>query len=656
MFSTYTIFAYNTKDIDSMKTYRLGEIEITESRGSLKKINKASITELPYYKIQNSDVNSMSDMQFLLPSANIRTNSRGESMLFVRGAGERQLGLFFDGVSMNIPWDNRLDLTFVPTDVIGRIRINKSSSSIFYGSNVIGGAVSIATLERSNPGYGLTLKMQAGEGNTKSYSLLHDGKIGHFNYIANLSYLSSDGIMLSTNAPKGLGNQDSSSSLRSNTDQERLNAYLRGEYNFNDKTTIGLSLSYTAQEKGVAPETFADNDARFWRFPERNRMIVTLNGEHNFSDIFTLKATLWYDLFSQQINDYTSFNYVDINEIQYDDDKTAGTRMSLSYLIGGEHKLSYVFNGFITTHEQANDQNPAAEYSQNTISTGLEYTGILWDLEISAGAGIDYNKTPKTGFYPESAGESQTDFAGFVNLKYFISDEIALTGGISRRSRFPTMREQFDEAIGTFVTNPDLKPETGLLSELGFVYTNNDFSVNVVGFYNYFDGIIERIRLSKEQDSLRRRMRVNFSEALITGIDLNFSYNPIQELLMEGFCTYMSIDAEQNGKEIEHLVQKPELLAGMSASYKFSFGLKPQFELEYTGKQFDSDPETDGKFLTLDPALIMNIRIGYSFDFYDFAYTEVFIRLNNITDEYKLSQLGLPTAGRTLFAGVTVRI
>jgi hypothetical protein len=84
--------------------------------------------------------------------------------------------------------------------------------------------------------------------------------------------------------------------------------------------------------------------------------------------------------------------------------------------------------------------------------------------------------------------------------------------------------------------------------------------------------------------------------------------------------------------------------------------LKPQVEIEYTGIQYDTDPESDGGFLELEPALLLNFRIGYSIELSDFAHSEVFIRLNNALDEYKLSQWGIPTAGRTLYAGVIVRI
>lgn len=654
-FYSISLFSSEVDKDDTLKVYRLGEVEVLDRRDIIPSIKRASTNEISYHIVQNSDVSSAAQLQLYLPSGYVRTNSRGESMLFVRGAGERQLGLFFDGVAMNIPWDNRLDLTFVPTDIIGNIRVNKSGSSIFYGPNVLGGAVSITTIERANPGYGLNVKLQAGDGNTQSYSILHDGRIDNFNYITNLSYYKTDGSILSAKAPDNLGNQSANSALRSNTASSRINFYGRGEYRFNPESVLGLSFSYTTQEKGVAPETFAGTDARFWKYPERNRMIITLNGMHEINDDFSLKATVWNDIFSQKIEDYKSIEYNEINEIQDDDDNTLGARFSLNYFLSDNQNVSLVINGFTTAHKQSTDGNNETEFSQITVSPGLEYTATFNDFETAAGIGIDYNQTPKTGLFTEEEGASKSDFAGFLMLKYNFSQKFAALGNLSRRTRFPTMREQYDGALGKFKTNPDLKPETGLLSEIGLLYEEEKFNVKISGFYNSYSDLIERIRLSEDQDPQKRRMRVNYAEATVSGIDAKISYSPINNLNIDAFYTYLNTEAKQDGKEIEHLFQKPEMLGGMMAYYRFDFGLKPQIELEYTGKQYDSEPDNPDGFVEIDPSPIMNIRLAYEFILSD-ALVEFYIRLNNVTDEYKLSQYGLPAPGRTFFIGLQTRI
>jgi iron complex outermembrane receptor protein len=643
---------------DTLKTYKLGEVEVTDSRQKVSKIKEVESVDIPYYVIQNSDVISVSDLQLYIPSGVVRTNSRGESMLFIRGAGERQLGLFFDGMYMNIPWDNRLDLTFVPADIIGNIKVNKSANSILYGPNVLGGAVSISTVERTNPGYGLSLKAQAGDGNLKNYSILHDGKVGNFNYLANISYYSRDGFVMSGNAPDDLGNQNNNSSLRTNTDEERTSYYFRGEYHFSDKSIIGASVSHTKQNKGVAPETFAGEDARFWRFPIRERTFIILNGSFELTKSINLKSTLWSDMFSQTIEDYPDIEYDFTTDFSQDSDYTFGTRISLNYSLNDKNRLSFVLNGFTTKHKTVQridfEPNGGPPYKQNTLSTGAEYSGLFNKLEINTGAGFDYNETPSTGFFKEAEGTSQSDFAGFLSIKYLLSDELAIVASSSRRTRFPTMREQYDGALGSFKTNPDLKAETGLLNEAGIVFANDRFNLKAVGFFNLYDDLIERIRLSEEEDPERRRMRVNYANATISGADISFEVKPLRMLSINGFYTYMNTSAEQDGVEIEHLVQKPEMLAGLNAVYSFDFGLSTTLETEYTGVQWDND--INGDYVELDPTISFNLRLGYRFMLGDISMAELFVRLNNLTDEYILSQYGLPEPGRTLYSGFSFRI
>ncbi|MFW5702058.1 MAG: TonB-dependent receptor, partial [Bacteroidota bacterium] len=236
---------------DTLKTYRLGEVVATDfkERGT---ILPSVINKVTYHEIRTSDAASVSQLEAFIPSAFIQTNSRGQTLLFIRGAGERQLGLFFDGALANIPWDNRMDISLIPADIISSINVIKGAGSILYGPNVLGGAVNISTVERSQPGFGAIGRVQAGDGNSQFYSLTHDARIGHFNYIANVSYNTSAGDIVSGNAPADLTNVRENSSLLMNSDRERLSAYARGEYQM-DGTTLGLSVNYIDASQGVTP-------------------------------------------------------------------------------------------------------------------------------------------------------------------------------------------------------------------------------------------------------------------------------------------------------------------------------------------------------------------------------------------------------------------
>jgi iron complex outermembrane receptor protein len=194
----------------------------------------------------------------------------------------------------------------------------------------------------------------------------------------------------------------------------------------------------------------------------------------------------------------------------------------------------------------------------------LEYKGKYDLLSYSVGAVLDYNKTPKTGIFTDYEGNSSTDFGACLSVKYDASEDFAVFGELSRRTRFATMREQFSGALNKFKVNPDLKPETGILAELGVVYELDNSYIKLSGFANFYDDLIVQKKVSPEDS---RKIRYNLAKADIIGAELNLFWNPISTLNLESYFTYMSSKGEENGKEYEHLSNKPDFISTINVNY-----------------------------------------------------------------------------------------
>jgi iron complex outermembrane receptor protein len=660
LFSFVTGIASEAKEVDSIRTYRLGEI-VAESGKISKSSIVGSVNKLDYYQLQRTDATSLTEISKYLSSGYVQTNSRGETLLFLRGAGERQLGLYLDGVLLNVPWDNRVDFSTIPIDIIGKIFVNKGTSSILYGANVLGGAMNISSLERQNEGMGWVGRVQFGDANTQSYSLTNDGKYGNLNYIANISYSGSDGFLLADGGLIDSLSQNPNSSLRTNTDYKRLSTYLRAEYEFGDDLTFGLSYNHSNNEKGIAVlagiKDAKSKDLRFWKYPEIRRDIITLNSEFVADDNLTFKAVLWYDIFGQTIDAYKDISYSELSQKQIDADKTLGARISADYLLNDYQNLVFAVNALQTDHSEtifANFNKTISDFAQQTISAGLEHKLKFNDFLIATGVVWDYNKNPKTGNYIEHEGLSSSDFGFFAGLNYSYSDNIDVFVNSSRRTRFPTMRESFSGALNKFVVNPELKPETGLINELGIKYSKADFTCELTGFATLYDDLIDQIKLSADVDSLKRNMRVNFAKATIAGVEAQFAYRPLKGFFADGYLTYMYSSGEKDGEEIEHLEYKPELMGILSTGYKFDFGFTPSIELEYMGRQWGLGLNDEG-YVELDNYLNINIRLSYGLLINE-IFSEIYLRLNNLTNESSYSKIGLPNVGRTIMSGISVRI
>lgn len=639
---------------DSLKTYRLGEIISTANKNS-KMINLSKIDELQFRDISKSNALSVSDLKIIIPSANFVTNSRGESLLYIRNAGERQTGIYFEGAQFNIPWDNRVDLSLIPTDIIGNLKIIKGAGSILYGANVLGGAIEINTIERANDGYGLFGRVQAGDGNQKSFSLTADGRTGKFNFVANGGYSSTAGIILPGNTPDFI-NQKSGSALRTNTDFERLNLYGRAEYKFNG-ITAGISISHLDAEKGVQPEgTYLAEDTRYWRIPDWKRTMIILNGESKSNNSETLiKMSLWYDIFNQLIDDYKDLNYTLKNESLEDYDLTTGGRAAISQSIAENQIIDLFFNFILNTHEQStiqSDTNFSKNYSLNLFSIGADYKLNIGLLDISAGIGVDNQITPLTGSFTESEGSSSADWSAVISLGYNLAEDFNIYANIGRKTRFPTMREMYDAAIGKFTVNPDLKSETGILTEAGIKLITGDINWDFALFYNSYDDMIVRINdpLNKS-----KKMRVNLAQGRNTGLEAGAAYRPNNKLSIYSFLTFSKTEVKNNSESewTNDVEYKPEILWTVSAEYVFPLEIQLLLQSQYTGAQKGESPY-DG-FVEIEPTVILDSKISKKI-ILDRKVFEAYIRINNITDTYRLSKLGITEAGRFLSAGVVFNI
>ena len=646
--------ALANESADTLRTYILGDVVVTADKFK-KMLSPSIINDIEYGRIQSSDAISFAELAMYLPSGVIKTNSRGESLLCLRGAGERQLALFYDGALLNIPWDNRMDLSMVPTDIIGKVSISKGASSILFGPNVLGGAMNISTFERATDGFGGVVRLQTGDGNIQDISVTADGRAGNLNYITNVSYYNIDGNLLSGKAQE-LINQNAGSAIRTNTDQKRLSTYLRGEYQFSKDFKMGVSVNAINGEKGVAPEGHLESNTRFWRYPEWKRTMFTLNTIANdfITDDLNLKITTFADIFKQEINQYESIAYDNIEEIQKDEDITFGGRLLLDYSTNDNSKIIFAYNTYFTNHDEKIIQNVDqseinSAYKQFVNSLGMEYRYNLNNMVFTIGVSADFSFSEKEN---TDISASSNELGALFGIKYFFDDDFNIFANISRKSRFPTLRESYSDAMGKFKINPDLKPEHGILSEMGLSYKKNGIMIQGAIFLNLYSDLISRTRLPENSQNIY--IRINIDEAMIPGAEFAMFYSPVKNLDLDFNITYIHPRGKEDNEFTQKLEYKPEILANLIANYKFGFGLILRVEANFNGVQYGDNATTD-QFEELEPTFILNTRIAYQLISIQGIHTEIFLRLNNVFDEYKLYQLGLPEPGRTFYAGISTR-
>ena len=642
---------------DSLLYYDLAEIVVSD--GSVFEAETNTVQRVTLAEIARVNATSFSDLGRLIPAAHIQTNSRGESLIYLRNAGERQVGLYFNGALLNVPWDNRMNLDLVPANVIGGITVTKGVPSVLYGTNVLGGAINITTRAIDYDGSQTEIGGQFGEASTTNLNFTHLYTKGPFKFTGALGYSTRDGLTL---PDVSLFSQESNT-LRANTDRALLNAFVQTSYRLNGGAEVGLSYMLIDGDYGIAPEGHVDPDessVRFWRFPEFANSTVVLNTSIPLGATSIVRGAVWGSWFRQHINAYTSATYDQLEDQQRDEDNTFGSRITFNQEVG-KGLLSLAFNGLQSVHlektlETQEDGNlPASssvgneEYEQFVFSVGGEYGLPVSDvLRLTLGGSLDGIATPKTGDKPSR--DTQTAFGASGGMQYQLGPAWLFRASVGRKVRFPTMRELFGVALNRFLLNPNLKPESSFVSEVALITNSGVLSGEIIGFYQRTFDTIDQERVTVDDVSLRRR--VNLDGSRVFGIELVGSARPIQAVTLNGHLTVMKPRGIE-GEDTVFLTEKPAVLGSLGVVHTSRSGLSLSAEGTYTGRAYGRND--DNVLVPLVKSLVMDLKAAYLFSLGNGSvYNEVFLRVDNVFDSETLPQLGLPGAGRYLSAGVNV--
>jgi vitamin B12 transporter len=188
---------------------RSTSILITPRRGGLQRGSVGSTaTVIDNEQIRASGKRSVAEILRTVPGVEIaQSGDVGRlTSVFLRGAESDQTLILIDGVRVNSGADGAFDLADLRLDLIERIEIVKGPQSVQYGSEAIGGVISIVT-RQGEPGLQGQVRLQGGSYNTQDYAVTGSfgNSSGSFSSANSVSYYRTKGISVA--APR-LGNTE----------------------------------------------------------------------------------------------------------------------------------------------------------------------------------------------------------------------------------------------------------------------------------------------------------------------------------------------------------------------------------------------------------------------------------------------------------------
>ncbi len=629
---------------DSLKSYRLNEITIESGLV----LQPKSTINISSKDISLSDAASLDKIAPLLPSVKVQTNSRGETLFYLRNSGKRRIILMLDGIPLNVPWDNRIDLSLIPTAAISRITITKGIPSVIYGPNALGGVINVSTMNYEGNNRG-EISLSGGESGRKNISGYYLSNIGSVGVVVSGGYNARNAYPL----PESFHSSANPGSDRINSYSKGYNLFFKVNKKFSDNSNLGVSVSYLNREKGVPPQ-IGVNKIRYWQYPELSDLSVSLGGKLNLAangnSFVTYSAN--FTKYRSVINQYTSASYSVLDAVEHGDDFTYFGRAIYTALLGSSAILKVAFSGFNSKHDEMITENFSSgagteitknTYSQNVFSIGTEYERTLKNLVLNAGLSFDGSSTPLSGDKP--AKEPTYDYGFNAGGVYTFNENFNARVSLGRKTRFPTMREMFSGALGKFEVNPELHAETAQSGEIGLQYNCGSTNLEADIFLTYIKDGIVRTKLSSG-----KYKRINKSEIRNYGIETELETELLDDLDFRVNASLINTRGRNDkGEFADTLEYSPGIIAGAGLIYYFdNFGFL--FESNYIGNEF----EEQKTLVKLPDYVIADFRVTYKIKFSTFE-PKIFFRVNNITDKLYYTQFGLPEAGREFIAGVKMK-
>lgn len=601
---------------------------------------------------------SVADALRGLPGVTIRPNSRGESVPRVRGSEERQTQVFLDGAPISVPWDGRINLDLIPAGLIGAITVRKGAVPIEYGTNAVAGVVDMTT-RRGGPegeGHGVAGVYQLGTYNSQTMSAVGSFGVGQTDVTLAAGHMSQDALPVADLDRLPWSQDDSGRRTNTQGDSNSIFAAVGGD--IGDSVDWRASVLHFDASRGIAPESDRDPAVfapRYWRYPDIDFTQATIGVNARLAEQVNLNITGWQQWFEQTIDAYRSVAYTQLRSREENDDTTTGGRVTLTNP-AGPLTLRWSGTAQSTTHVQTDTAFPPGvpgadlTYRQNLFSLGLEAdVPIAASTKFTAGVGYDISSNPLTGDKPAQPTKSAPAFSLGLYHSFDAHWGLTLTGG--RRTRFPSARELFGEALGRFLPNPDLRPETVWLADAELSWAANGVSVTLNPFFaRTVDGISQRV-VRVGNASLRQRY--NVSGATSYGIDA-LALIPVGESLSLQFAgTALSANADEGAAPFRRQVQRPAYEASAAVDWAPKGLFDVRAEVRFIGGAVDLGP--DGNEAKLPSATELNMRLAVPVIRFDGGTRlSITAAVDNLTNAFIEPQLGLPMPGRTIRMGIRV--
>ncbi|GMO53415.1 MAG: TonB-dependent receptor [Termitinemataceae bacterium] len=656
-------------------------IALPEARVSAEKETSQFITQ---EQMERRGDNNLTEAMRWVPGVFIQQSAgqRNEFSFLLRGFGPRSVPVYIDGVMWGDPYNAQVDYSRFLTGDLESIEINKGYSSIMLGSSNLGGAIVMRTAkpkEKLEIGLKTSWDFDA-EGYAGNTQTLNAGtKLSAFYAKVGFQWHDVEHWSLPDSFEPITGNpQESGKRIGSNSTDMKISGMVG--FTPNDALDIWATYAYSHGEKGLSPTIIGSSSSfAVWEWPYINRHTASLNGEFK-TDTFYAKLKGFFDKYDNRLNiygggqanldKYYEGDHSTVKPSDYDD-YVAGANIEAGININEWNKIAATvqyqqnshksYRALSYTDDAHNDDTMDANVSDNNIFAGLEYT-VSPFKPFTAIAGFGTNifmqgnsQKKEDGAWKDAIGlPPSLAFDGQVGLFYDITENNELHLSWALKSRFPTLKEKFQESDATgstkYVSNPDLEAESAHHFELGYKgYFDEKINVNAAAFASYAFNSISLVTLSPTPRTVQYQ---NIDEVLFYGFEAGTEMYLNKYLQLGASVGFTKYDIIHSETEVKFLENFPELTTNaymvirpfekLALKQVKNISIIPSFEY-VSSKEYTSGSGASATKAIRGSHTLAHIKASVDITKYaSFSFT-----VNNLFDELYESATGYPQAGRS---------
>lgn len=590
----------------------------------------ATVSHITWKDIKAKGIKNIAQALEAIPGAHVRVGGKGEAYIRLRGFRQREIAVLIDGVPVYSPYDGNMDLSSLPIDAVERIEVVKGPASMLYGSNAMGGVVNIIT-RASDGSSRVSLMGEYGSGQSSKLGATLQGSAKGIRYLLTGSYDNREYFPLSGGYNANVHQEEGG---RANSDHRKWNGKLSLGWDAGKTGKASLNVQHIDIARGL-PHHESDKKNKYWRFTDWRKTTVDMVYQNDFANA-SIKGKLFYGYFTNALDSYDDAGY-DTQDSRYGwhstlRDYSMGGDFFFRYHAGSGLLLKSAVRFHSDIHRQQDDEGDEWERNRvNFLSVPVE---AEWSpskaITVTGGTSVDMMFFKK---YGTDESTSTTAFSGQVALLVEAAKGLRLKGSVSRRTRFPTMKELFSSTSG----NPDLKPMKTTGFELGFDYRlTGRLEFSAVGFYNNVDDMIDR---AKKYDPY-----INVDEAVFKGIETGIRWHMDGGHFLSLFYTHLMAE-DKTTEDNKYIQYRPRHKIDASVMLNLPAGIKCSLNGSYVSSQIyydDDDNEAE-----MSPYTLIGLRVSKRF-----GRLELFASVRNLFDVNYYQSEGFPLEGRMIFAGV----